>query len=203
MVAQMHASPCAEHVLHVLVVDDNRDAADSLCVLLRLWGHDCRAAYDGAAGLDLAAAYRPECLILDIAMPHLDGYDLARQVRHQPGLETSKLIALTAFSDEGHVRRAHEAGFDYYLTKPADATELEGLLKMLHEVMKITSKTEQLARENVALASQTKELLREVKSDIQEVKAGLQEVKEELREAREAWEKAGPEVTPDGGPGPP
>src|SRR5262245_35005774 len=101
--------------LHVLVVDDNRDAADSLCLLLRLWGYDCRVAYDGAAGLRAACDYQPDCWLLDIAMPGLDGYTLARRVRAQPSLVRAKLVALTAYSDETHVRRSQEAGFDLHL----------------------------------------------------------------------------------------
>src|SRR5262245_26277347 len=108
----------AKRPLRVLVVDDNRDAADSLGLLLRLWGYDCRVADDGAAGLEMARAYRPDCLVLDLGMPRLDGYGLAEQLRHEPGLERTKLVALTAYSDEDRVRRAREVGFDFHLVKP-------------------------------------------------------------------------------------
>jgi CheY-like chemotaxis protein len=118
-----------QRVLHVLVVDDNRDAADSLCMLLRLWGYECRTAYDGAAGLQAACEYRPDCLLLDIAMPGMDGYTLARRVRTQPGLDHARLVALTAFSDETHVRRSQEAGFDFRLVKPTDPLEIKRLLE--------------------------------------------------------------------------
>ena len=117
--------------LHVLVVDDNRDAADSLCMLLRLWGYDCQVAYDGVAGLRAARDYQPECLLLDIAMPGLDGYTLARAVRAQPGLERAKLIALTAYSDEEYVRCSREAGFDLHLVKPTAPFEIKRLMDML------------------------------------------------------------------------
>jgi CheY-like chemotaxis protein len=120
--------------LHVLVVDDNRDAADSLCMLLRLWGYDCRVAYDGAAGLRAAYDYQPDCLLLDIAMPGLDGYTLARRVRAQPGLERAKLIALTAYSDEEYVRCSREAGFDLHLVKPTAPFEIKRLMDMLRRL---------------------------------------------------------------------
>lgn len=122
-------------VLHVLVVDDNRDAADSLCMLLSLWGYDCCVAYDGAAGLQAAYAYRPDCLLLDIAMPGLDGYTLARRVRAQPGLDHVKLVALTSYSDETHVQRSQEAGFDIHLVKPTDPLEIKKLMETLSNVV--------------------------------------------------------------------
>jgi CheY-like chemotaxis protein len=164
-------------------VDDNRDAADSLRLLLELWGHNVRVAYDGAAGLEAARNYRPDCLVLDIGMPKLDGYSLAKMVRQEPGLEQAKLIALTAYGDEKAIRSVKEAGFDYHLVKPASPLELERILTMLNEVIRLASKTEELARENVALAGETKQLLKEVKQDIQEVKEEVQELKEELRES--------------------
>jgi two-component system, OmpR family, response regulator len=121
---------------HVLVIDDNQDAADSLSLLLNLWGYPTHVAYDGFTGLALARAYRPDCLVLDINMPGLDGYTVARQVRLEPGLERAKLVALTACSDQLHARRAHEAGFDLHLVKPADPSELERILLMLNEVIR-------------------------------------------------------------------
>jgi CheY-like chemotaxis protein len=121
--------------LHVLVVDDNRDAADSLCMLLRQWGYDCRAAYDGAAGLQAACDYRPDCMLLDIAMPGLDGYTLARKVRAQPSLVRAKLVALTAYTDETHVRRSQEAGFDLHLVKPTDPLDMKRLMDKLSKVV--------------------------------------------------------------------
>jgi CheY-like chemotaxis protein len=175
----------AKSALRVLVVDDNRDGAESLGLLLQLWGHDVRVAHDGAEGLEAARRYRPDCLVLDIGLPLLDGYALAQQVRREPGLERAKLIAVTAYSGEAHTRRAREAGFDYQLVKPANPSELERILTMLHEVVRLASKTEELARQNVALAGETKDLLKEVKEDIREVKAEVKQLKRELREGKE------------------
>jgi CheY-like chemotaxis protein len=120
---------------HVLVVDDNRDAADSLCMLLRLWGYSCRATYDGKAGLKAASEHRPDCLLLDIAMPGMDGYTLARRVRAQPCLDNARLVALTAFSDETHVHLSQEAGFDYLFVKPTDPLEIKSLMDKLSKVV--------------------------------------------------------------------
>jgi two-component system, OmpR family, response regulator len=175
----------AERTLRVLVVDDHQDSANSLCQLIGLWGYECEVAYDGGAGLKAACAFHPDCLLLDIAMPVLDGYTLAERVRQEPSLANTKLIALSAFSDSAHVSRAKQAGFDFLLVKPADPAELERLLTMLNEVVRLATKTKQLARQNVSLANETKELLKEVKEDIKEVKEEVKELKEELREMKE------------------
>ena len=170
------------------MVDDNRDAADSLQMLLMAWGYDCRVAYDGAVGLQEAHDYRPDCLLLDIAMPGLDGYTLARKVREQDGLENVKLVALTAYSDERHLRRSREAGFDFHLTKPADPSELRRLIEMLEEVIRLTSKTEEISRQNLSLAGETNQLLKDVKVDMKEIKEELKEIstlKEDLEEVKE------------------
>src|SRR5262249_50688602 len=126
--------------LSVLIVDDNRDLADSLGVLMRLWGHDVDVAYDGDEGLRTAQLQRPDCILLDVGKrgtPGPDGCQRAQRLRRTPGLEKSKLIAHTAYSGEEHVRRMDEAGFDYRLTKPVSPLELEGLLRMLEQVIKL------------------------------------------------------------------
>jgi len=169
----------------VLIVDDNRDAADSLRFLLKLWGCAAVVAYDGATALTTALASRPHCLVLDINMPGIDGYTLARKVRQHPVLGTAKLVALSARSGLEHERRAREAGFDYLLTKPADPGQMEELVAMLKQVMDLASRTEQLANQNVELAKETKGLLGEAKVELQEVKQEIREVKDELREVKE------------------
>jgi len=179
-----------------LIVDDNRDAADSLAELLRLWGHATSVAYDGAAGLAAAVSQRPDCLLLDINMPYLDGYQVARTVRRQAGLEGVKLIAVSALID---ANRAAEAGFDYRLTKPADPTELEGALAMIGRIMQLAGRTEELARQNAeaaaraeaitlqaaAVVGETRDLLREVKEDLKEVKHEVRDLKDEIREVKD------------------
>lgn len=179
-------TPGENQEYRLLIVDDNRDAADSLAILARVWGHEVQVVYDGEAALTAAAAFRPDCLLLDIGLPRLDGYALAVRIRQQPGLETAKLIALSAYSGEQHVRRVKESGFDHCLVKPADPRVIEALLKMLKQTLKLAERTEALAQQNVALARETKELLTEVKEDIKEVKQELKEVKQEIKEARKA-----------------
>ncbi len=119
-------------------MDDNRDVADGLCMLLRRWGYECRVAYDGEAGLHAACDYQPDCLLLDIAMPGLDGYMLAREVRAQPALNRAKLVALTAYSDETHVYLSQEAGFDYHFVKPPDIPAIKRLIDTLDEIVRLT-----------------------------------------------------------------
>ena len=112
----------------VLVVDDNRDAAVSLATLLRLQGHEAVTAASGVEALRLADARPPEVMLLDLGMPHMSGYDVARCVRERPWGNHVLLVALTGWGQEQDRRRSHEAGFDHHLVKPVDLAELERLL---------------------------------------------------------------------------
>ncbi len=114
--------------VQVLVVDDNPDAADSLGVLLRQWGYDAEIFYDGQAALARAQAAPPQCMLVDIGLPKLNGYEIARKIRARPELADTKLIAVTAYKDEPAARRA---GFDYYFAKPADLNKLAQLLRVI------------------------------------------------------------------------
>jgi PAS domain S-box-containing protein len=115
--------------LRVLVADDNRDAADSLALLLSLDGHTVRIARDGREALLLAESQRPEVALLDIGMPGLDGYELARRLRADPRHAGVRLIALTGWGQDEDRRRALDAGFDHHLTKPVDLDDLARLLR--------------------------------------------------------------------------
>jgi signal transduction histidine kinase/ActR/RegA family two-component response regulator len=123
--------PAAERAVRVLLVDDSVDAAESLAMLLRLWGHEAAVAHDGPGALRLAEQQRPEVALLDIGLPGMDGYELARQLRHRPGLEGTVLVALTGWGQEEDRRRSHEAGFDHHLVKPVDPNALMRLLTEL------------------------------------------------------------------------
>ena len=114
--------------LRVLVVDDCRDTTDSTAELVGLWGHDARRAYGGADALQVAAEYRPDVLLVDLAMPGVDGYAVARRARSLPGLHGALVIAVTGYMDAEHRRRAAAAGFDFYVVKPVDPKTLEALL---------------------------------------------------------------------------
>ena len=124
------AEPNRPTPLRVLVVDDNADAAESIGILLGTMGHEVRVAHDGANALDLAPGYRPDVVILDIGMPGMDGYEVARRLRQRPEVGGAFLVAVTGFGQEEDRRRAMEAGFDRHLTKPTDVQELKGILSL-------------------------------------------------------------------------
>ncbi|HUQ24990.1 MAG TPA: ATP-binding protein, partial [Burkholderiales bacterium] len=113
--------------VRVVVADDNRDAADTLCRILALYGYEVRAAYDGIAALAVCDSFRPHAAVLDIGMPQKSGYDVARVLRARRGRELA-LIALTGWGSEADVQRAREAGFDHHLTKPVDPQALNEVL---------------------------------------------------------------------------
>jgi CheY-like chemotaxis protein len=110
--------------LRVLVVDDNRDCADSLALLLELWGYAPAVAYDGPSALALASADPPAAALLDIAMPGMDGCEVARRLRAMPGTARALLVAVTGRGREEDVRRCYEAGIDLHFVKPYDTVEL-------------------------------------------------------------------------------
>jgi signal transduction histidine kinase len=114
----------------ILVVDDNVDAAEALGELLRDYGHEVATAHDGTQALDHARLHRPDMVLLDISMPEMDGYEVAKRIRGELGLGDALLIALTGYGEDRHRRLAREAGFDQHVTKPVDASKLEELLKL-------------------------------------------------------------------------
>src|SRR5262249_39841379 len=99
----------------VLAVDDNVDAADSLARLLGLQGHEVPTAYDGPTAREAAQVFRPEVVFLDIGLPRMDGYEVARRLREQLGMKETLLVALTGYGKDEDRRRANEAGFDAHL----------------------------------------------------------------------------------------
>jgi PAS domain S-box-containing protein len=112
----------------ILVVDDNADAANSLAMVLELLGHVVQTVYGGPAALQVVESFGPEIVLLDIGMPEMDGYEVARQMRAMPRGKSVRLVALTGWGQEEDKRRALEAGFDEHLTKPVEPALLEVLL---------------------------------------------------------------------------
>jgi CheY-like chemotaxis protein len=108
----------------ILVVDDNVDAAKTLELLLKSLGHDTRAVFNGVEALRVATEFRPDVVLLDIGMPGLDGYEVARRLRHQNPQHTFKIIAVTGWGQESDRQKTREAGFDLHLVKPVDITAL-------------------------------------------------------------------------------
>jgi PAS domain S-box-containing protein len=112
----------------VLVVDDNRDAAASLAMMLRVMGNESKTAHDGLEAIEAAATYRPDIMFIDIGMPNLNGYDTARRIREQPWGKAIVLAALTGWGQDDDRRKSEEAGFDYHLVKPAEPSLVEEIL---------------------------------------------------------------------------
>ncbi len=123
--AAEHSVSCSRRIL---VVDDNRDSADSLSAMLKLMGHDTRTAFDGQQGVDVAAEFRPEVVLLDIGLPKLNGYDACRAIREQPWGTNVLLIAVTGWGQDDDHRRSREAGFDHHMVKPVDLQVLTPML---------------------------------------------------------------------------
>ena len=116
----------------ILVVDDNRDSATSLAIMLKLMGNETQTAHDGLEALEVAAIFRPDVVLLDIGMPKLNGYDTAQRLRQQPWGKNVVLVALTGWGQEDDKRRSLEAGFNFHMVKPVDPSALEKLLAGLH-----------------------------------------------------------------------
>jgi two-component system CheB/CheR fusion protein len=114
--------------VRVLVVEDNVDAAESLATLLRVWGHDVQVVHDGLEALDVASESRPEVVLLDIGLPGLDGYQVARRLREDVGLHTSLLVAMTGYGQPEDRRRSREAGIHHHFVKPVEPLVLRNLL---------------------------------------------------------------------------
>jgi CheY-like chemotaxis protein len=116
--------------LHVLVVDDNKDAAESLGVLLDIEGHAARVAHTGAEALQIAQSQPFDVIFLDIGLPDMTGYDVARRLRMVPSMQKTLLVALTGWGTQDDRQRTRDAGFDRHLTKPAELPAVEELLRM-------------------------------------------------------------------------
>jgi CheY-like chemotaxis protein len=124
-------APAAERAsLKILVADDSQDGADSLSFLLKAAGHTVFTAYDGRSAIALAEKERPDVLLLDIGMPEVSGYEVARAIRREVWGRPMRLIALTGWGQAEHRRRSLEVGFDDHLVKPVELDLLENVLQL-------------------------------------------------------------------------
>lgn len=119
--------------LRVLVVDDNTDTVDSFSKLLKASGHNVRTAYDGPAAVQAALDYQPDIALLDIGLPGLDGYQVAKRIRQEPALKNIVLVALTGYGQDSDRQASSQAGFDHHLVKPARLEQLTQILAMVAE----------------------------------------------------------------------
>jgi CheY-like chemotaxis protein len=119
--------PAAPH--RVLLVDDNPDSTEPLSLLLQTRGHDTRVSCDGEEAIALADDFRPDCVVLDLGLPRMDGYEIARRLRARPYGAELVLVALTGWAGKDVRAKAAEAGFDYHLVKPVNWEELEKIVE--------------------------------------------------------------------------
>jgi CheY-like chemotaxis protein len=112
----------------ILVVDDNRDAAQGLAMLLEIKGHEVATAHDGPEALTRAQEFQPTVVLLDIGLPAMDGYQVARELRRQEGGDEILLVAVTGYGHDSDRQRSRDAGFDHHLLKPVRLEALENLL---------------------------------------------------------------------------
>jgi CheY-like chemotaxis protein len=112
----------------VLVVDDNVTWAESLALLLSLEGHESDVVHDGPTALQSLRKYTYDVVFMDIGLPHMDGYEVARRLRQEPGLGQPMLVAITGYAEDDARRRSHEAGYDHHLVKPVDPEAILALL---------------------------------------------------------------------------
>jgi CheY-like chemotaxis protein len=128
--APISESPVAAQSFRLVIADDSVDGADSLAFLLRAAGHTVFVAYDGRGAIKLAEEHQPDAMLLDIGMPEVSGYDVARAVRREVWGRSIRLIALTGWGQAEHRRRSLEVGFDEHLVKPVDLDVLENVLQL-------------------------------------------------------------------------
>jgi len=123
------AGNASERSYRILIVDDNRDAADSLALVLGLHGHVLRTATSGTEAVQAASEFLPQLVLLDLALPGMSGYEIARRLREIPGLQSVRIIAVTGYGGPSHRKLSEESGFYAHLLKPVDLSVLDDLIK--------------------------------------------------------------------------
>ncbi len=114
--------------LRILIVDDNVDAAEIMGVLLESLGHDIQTAHDGHCGVQMARLFRPDVVLLDVGLPEMNGYEVARHLRQDPETRNLLLVAVTGYGQPEDLRRSDEAGFDLHVLKPVGMESLQSIL---------------------------------------------------------------------------
>jgi CheY-like chemotaxis protein len=130
-VSEMAPTPTFGKTRRVLIVDDNQDSAEMLAELLKDAGHSVTVAYDGPSAILIAPQLKPEVMLIDIGLPSMNGYELARRLKAIPELANTPLFALTGYGQETDRQRSLEAGFQEHLVKPVNLTRLESILASL------------------------------------------------------------------------
>lgn len=165
-----------------MVVDDHRDSADTLLTLLKVLGFEARAAYNAAEALELIKTFRPHCVLSDIEMPGMTGYQLAETIRREAEFKDIPLIAISGNCDPA---LAEAAGFNYYLTKPAPPVTLTSLLRKVFHMDAHLERAEKMIEAQGRIVGEARELMQEVKGDVKEIKSDLEELKQDVKELKE------------------
>jgi CheY-like chemotaxis protein len=127
--------------LQIFVVDDNIDNADSLAFLLEDSGHQVHLAHDGPTALELAKLHQPQMILLDIGLPELDGFEVARRLREMPNTSKSFLVAVTGYGQDKHRQQTKDAGFDYHMVKPIEWSELLEIIRAIESSGRIEARS--------------------------------------------------------------
>ncbi len=146
--------PTTEKTLRVLIVDDNRDGADALGLLVEELGNQVHVTYGGRQALDVATAFRPDLILVDLLMPDMNGCDLVKRLRQMPDFAQAKMVAVTGLKDEEHKTLALKSGCDTILVKPATLTEIKAVLATVVPVVTPTGQPPKPARARVSLGSE-------------------------------------------------
>lgn len=128
MAQVVNLKPNPQPKRRVLVVDDNLDSVHSTAVLIRAMGHEVQFAINGIAAIDAARSFRPDVILLDIGLPDFNGYDIARSLKYEPGLENTRIIAVTGLPQDQVRQRALDAGCSEFFVKPMDPAVVEEVL---------------------------------------------------------------------------
>ena len=142
--------PTTEQTLRVLIVDDNRDGADALGLLVEALGHQVHVTYGGAQALEVATAFRPDLMLVDLLMPGMNGCDLVIRFRQLSDFAQTKIVAITGLKDDGHKTLAKNSGCDAVLVKPAALTEIEAVLASVVPVVTPASQSSKPPRARVS-----------------------------------------------------
>jgi CheY-like chemotaxis protein/uncharacterized protein YbcI len=143
--------PTTDRVFRVLVVDDDRDAADALGLLMEELGNQVHVTYGGTQAFNVATVFRPDLMLIDLAMPDMDGCRLAADFRQMPAFAQTKIVAVTGFADLGHKTLAMKAGFDMVLFKPAALTEIKAVLASVVPVVSPAGPSPEAAKKRAPL----------------------------------------------------
>ena len=155
--------PTADRILRVLVVDDDRDGADTLGLLIEELGNQVHVTYGGTQALNVATVFQPDLMLIDLAMPDMDGCRLVTSFRQMPAFAQTKIVAVTGFADQGHKTLALKAGFDTVLFKPVALTEIKAVLASVVHVVSLAGQSPEPAKKRAHLGAEQGLSIREAR----------------------------------------